>query len=222
MKRGSVYGRFESGTLAWEAVWSRLFRKELPTDPPKIVRKSMNIVRNFTSERGIGHLVLQNQSQKVWERHGMVLDPKIPYQILKTHRFWVSGSAGGPGRSVALFCYDKESPILLSGSCLGSSAVFMEPGLRPWAFSRSKPAKNELVWFGWWPNHEETQIFKKCPGREQDWAWSKQGPSRAQTRPGPGPAQAGPGPGAGAVPGQGRARRKPHNCRQFFLLFLLQ
>ena len=36
MKRGSVYGHFPWSTLASEAVWSRFFRKELPTDRPKI------------------------------------------------------------------------------------------------------------------------------------------------------------------------------------------
>ena len=57
--------------------------------------KTTKTDRMRTSEKEMGHLLLQNRSQKVWERHGMVLGPKIPYQILKNIDFGVSGVGGG-------------------------------------------------------------------------------------------------------------------------------
>ena len=45
----------------------------------------------------------------------MVLDPKIPCQISKNIDFRVSGVDGGTGGPVALFSYDKESPIFPTG-----------------------------------------------------------------------------------------------------------
>ena len=68
--------------------------------------------RNRMSEQENYHLLLQNLSQGIWERFGMVLDPKIPYQISKNIDFRVSGVDGGPGGSVALLFYDKDLPIV--------------------------------------------------------------------------------------------------------------
>ena len=63
----------------------------------------------------------------------MGLDPKIPYRKLKNIDFRVSGVdggvRGGPGRPVALFSYDKDSPIFhggLSGSIRCASIVPFE------------------------------------------------------------------------------------------------
>ena len=77
-----------------------IFSKRVADRPSENLSKIPKFVRKLTSERGIGHLLLQNRSQKVWERHGMVLDPKIPYQMSKNIDFGVSGSTGGPGSSV--------------------------------------------------------------------------------------------------------------------------
>ena len=61
--------------------------------------KSMKVNRKLTSEKEIGHLLLQNRSHKVWDCHGMVLDPKIPYQISKNIDFPQVFKVLGPGTS---------------------------------------------------------------------------------------------------------------------------
>ena len=76
-----------------------IFSKRVADRPSEKWSKIPKIVRKWTSEMGIGYLLLQNRSQKVWERHGMVLDPKIPYQILKNIDVRVSGVNGGSRRA---------------------------------------------------------------------------------------------------------------------------
>ena len=66
--------------------------------------KTKKMDPKFASEKENDHLQLQNRSQGVWERFGMALDPKVPYQISKNIDFGVW--------SVALFSYDQDFAIV--------------------------------------------------------------------------------------------------------------
>ena len=82
MKRGLAWDHFLQSGLAREAVWDRLFPKEFGMVgfrlSHNLSKKKTEMCPKWTSGHRFGHLLVQNGTQEVQERHGTAQDTQNP------------------------------------------------------------------------------------------------------------------------------------------------